>query len=510
MVRALRLEHARSCRHDPLRRASAVEERGAARADRGAPADGGGKSWMHWRKDGSRFDVEVVRRPLRFRGRNARIASMRDVTEHVRASDAPPQSAADYHALVERLPDGVFTYRLDAGDLVYANPALCRLPRLSLERGAHARRHVWSWCTPTTTRSSASASARSRACDPVDAAEPVRFVARDGTIRYAETRGIRVLYDGDAGGDGARARSDRSGARAEEALRLFRGALLQDLPRQPRLHHGHAARPTTPSSTSTSASSRSPASRARSSSGAPAWSSACGRTPSERARSSTTRSAPDGTRARRRGAACSKKSGQPLDAAHVARDLLASAASECVFALSLRHHRAQAARGAAAPGAEDGGDRPARRRRRPRLQQPAHRDPRLRAAARRATLAPEHGGSTTPPRTSSARPLRASSLTEQLLVFTRRQPQQSRACRPQRRRCTSMGALLRRLIGEDIELDARSASRRSARVRVDPAQIEQVLLNLAVNARDAMAARRPADHRDRRQRRPPAARRACG
>jgi CheY-like chemotaxis protein len=49
-----------------------------------------------------------------------------------------------------------------------------------------------------------------------------------------------------------------------------------------------------------------------------------------------------------------------------------------------------------------------------------------------------------------------------------------------------MGALLRRIIGEDIDLDLKLAADVGL-VRVDPTQMEQVLLNLAVNARDAMA-----------------------
>src|SRR5262249_41669945 len=79
---------------------------------------------------------------------------------------------------------------------------------------------------------------------------------------------------------------------------------------------------------------------------------------------------------------------------------------------------------------------------------------------------------------------RASQLTRQLLAFGRRQILQSRNV-DLNTVVSDLGKMLRRLIGEDVELRTAYAAK-PALVRVDPGQFEQVVMNLVVNARDAM------------------------
>ncbi len=79
---------------------------------------------------------------------------------------------------------------------------------------------------------------------------------------------------------------------------------------------------------------------------------------------------------------------------------------------------------------------------------------------------------------------RAESLTRQLLAFSRQQVMQPRVLEPNRV-MAGMEKMLRRLIGEDINLVCVFPAD-VGRVVADPSQIEQVILNLAVNARDAM------------------------
>jgi two-component system cell cycle sensor histidine kinase/response regulator CckA len=81
---------------------------------------------------------------------------------------------------------------------------------------------------------------------------------------------------------------------------------------------------------------------------------------------------------------------------------------------------------------------------------------------------------------------RAAGLTRQLLAFSRQQ-----TLRPQVLQLpdviSEVSTLLKRLIGEKIELVVKHGRNLGA-VRADPGQLEQVIVNLAVNARDAMEA----------------------
>jgi two-component system cell cycle sensor histidine kinase/response regulator CckA len=79
---------------------------------------------------------------------------------------------------------------------------------------------------------------------------------------------------------------------------------------------------------------------------------------------------------------------------------------------------------------------------------------------------------------------RAASLTHQLLAYSRKQVLQARVINLNDV-VGEMNGLLRRVIGEDVEL-AIALDPQLWKVKADPNQIEQALMNMAVNSRDAM------------------------
>ena len=79
---------------------------------------------------------------------------------------------------------------------------------------------------------------------------------------------------------------------------------------------------------------------------------------------------------------------------------------------------------------------------------------------------------------------RGASLTRQLLAFSRRQPLEARLL-DLNQRLTEVSRLLRPLLGDDVQVALRPGPE-SAIVEADPGQLDQIVLNLAVNSRDAM------------------------
>jgi two-component system cell cycle sensor histidine kinase/response regulator CckA len=79
---------------------------------------------------------------------------------------------------------------------------------------------------------------------------------------------------------------------------------------------------------------------------------------------------------------------------------------------------------------------------------------------------------------------RAAALTKQLLAFARRQPMETRVMNLNGV-VSGLEKMLQRLLGEDIHL-ATNLHPELGKVKIDPGQLEQVIVNLAVNARHAM------------------------
>ena len=146
-----------------------------------------------------------------------------------------------------------------------------------------------------------------------------------------------------------------------------------------------------------------------------------------------------------------------------------------------RHLRTQEPGGAGPTRAADGKRREVGRRRRARLQQSADRDPVAGEGPRRRDTRPRRPGDLAQIETTAKR---AAELTQQLLAFARRQIVEPQSI-DLNELVAGIDKMLRRLIGEDIRLTTIPAPSIGS-ICADPGKVEQVFLNLAVNARDAM------------------------
>ena len=156
----------------------------------------------------------------------------------------------------------------------------------------------------------------------------------------------------------------------------------------------------------------------------------------------------------------------------------------------------QTERGAAAPGAEDGGGRPAGGGPGPRHQQLRHRHHQPVRAGPARRRRPRPGCSPTDGPRDRHGAERSPRLIRRLLAFSRRQPIQPRGRAAQRGRAEGLRNDAARLIGEDVEL-APCSPADLWNVKIDPSQVEQIVVNLVVNAREASRGRQPDHDRDR-------------
>ncbi|HEY2749456.1 MAG TPA: PAS domain S-box protein, partial [Polyangia bacterium] len=407
------------------------------------------------------------------------IADAPQLVAHAAARAGAPSghhALADYDAFIEPLPDGVVTYRLDGLGVLYANPAMVAL----LGYGAAGELVGRSCLELVHPDDRELVRARIRAVtEPPFATTSanIRLLGSDGSPRWVETRSIRLFF-GDAPAVTVLVRDLSPRLTAEEALKRSEDRFVKFF------HVNPACSTVTRLSDNIFVDVNERFCQLSGFSreellGSTGVAVGLWQDPAERARIEAAIRA--GVRVHDIEVRLRKKSGQPIDV-RMSLETFTLGGVECVFALSyditerkLLEAQLRQAQKMDAIGRLAGGI--------------AHDFNNLLTAIRgyaellATTLTPgtrPHDAAAHIHRSS----LRASSLTEQLLVFTRRRPQESRVIQLNDI-VQSMASMMRRLIGEDLELVLELAPA-IGRVRMDPTQVEQVLLNLAVNARDAM------------------------
>jgi PAS domain S-box-containing protein len=173
-------------------------------------------SWRHLCKDGTELDVEISSQPLSFDGRPARVVQVLDVTARLRAEQALRESEARYRGLIENANDLIATIDLDRR-FTTVNAAFERV--LGYDRGELVGRPI----TDVVPEDSQQAlrQAYEEKVDGTAAAATYEheLLAKDGTRITVEVASRVIEVDGRPAGIQAICRDLTERKRAAEALR---------------------------------------------------------------------------------------------------------------------------------------------------------------------------------------------------------------------------------------------------------------------------------------------------
>jgi len=90
------------------------------------------------KRDGTAFPVEVRAKAMKYKGKMARIAAIRDLTERKQAEEALKKSEERYRAIAENSRVGFWQTTLD-GHTIYINPAMCRILEIEAPEELHGK-----------------------------------------------------------------------------------------------------------------------------------------------------------------------------------------------------------------------------------------------------------------------------------------------------------------------------------------------------------------------------------
>ncbi len=170
----------------------------------------------HWRKDGTRFTSQGLLQRFTVGQRRLRFAVSRDVTDEAHNAETHRRALAAYQRLVERSADGILNHRADDFAVTYANPALVAF--LGYDSADELiGRSILGLVDPAdadTMRTRVGHIVSSQRASPPGA---VSFIAADGSRKWAETRGFVGDFDGPVVTVLVRDLTERR--QAEEALR---------------------------------------------------------------------------------------------------------------------------------------------------------------------------------------------------------------------------------------------------------------------------------------------------